>query len=618
MWPFISHRAYGEDEGSFLYNEEVRRGLLKMIKQAIYHRAKSTYAYAYDTETLHIRLRTAKNDIKSVQLRGNDPYDWQPNEKGEYEWCLKSTPMTKQHSTSEFDYWFIEIKPTYRRFKYGFILNDGTEELLFIERGFFNVDDEVIKKDVNSYFAFPYLNAEDVFKAPNWVRDTMWYQIFPERFANGDASINPENVLPWGEGEVTIDSFYGGDLQGIVDKLDHLKELGINGLYLTPIFESPSTHKYDTVDYYKIDPHFGDDAVFKTLVNEAHGRGMKVMLDAVFNHMGYNSPQWQDVIKNGEQSAYKDWFFIHEFPIIDEQGAPIVGTYEMFSFNPYMPKINTNHPEAKQYLIDIAVYWITEFGIDAWRLDVANEISHEFWRDFRKAVKAANPDLYIVGETWHDSYAWLQGDQFDAVMNYPLTKGILEFVATNHIDDQDFVDTIVEALYRYPANVNDVMFNLLDSHDTPRLATLASGCEGKIKLAYLLLYSLAGSPCIFYGSEAGLEGDNDTRSRQCMTWTDATCDMPYFNHLKRCIELRKEHSGNLEFIYNHQNTLIYRNLDEHSSIYFVINNNPHQVTIPLIPELQNREVHELYSDQILSFGESVILDSYGFMVVKAR
>ena len=387
-----------------------------MIKQAIYHRAKSAYAYAYDKETLHIRLRSAKNDIKAVKLLGNDPYDWQPNEKGEYEWCLKSTPMIKQHSTSEFDYWFIEIKPTYRRFKYGFILNDGIEELLFIERGFFSVEDEVIKKDVNSYFAFPYLNVEDVFKAPDWVRDTMWYQIFPERFANGDDSISPENVLPWGEGEVTIDSFYGGDLQGIVDKLDYLQELGINGLYLTPIFESPSTHKYDTVDYYKIDPHFGDDAIFKTLVNEAHQRGMKVMLDAVFNHMGYHSPQWQDVVKNGEQSEYKDWFFIHEFPVVDEEGAPIIGTYETFSFTPYMPKINTNHKEAKQYLIDIALYWIKEFGIDAWRLDVANEISHDFWRDFRKAVKEANPDLYIVGETWHDSYAWLLGDQFDAVM----------------------------------------------------------------------------------------------------------------------------------------------------------------------------------------------------------
>ena len=601
-----------------MYNEEVRRGQLKMIKQAIYHRAKSAYAYAYDKETLHIRLRSAKNDIKSVKLLGNDPYDWQPNEKGEYEWCLKSTPMIKQHSTSEFDYWFIEIKPTYRRFKYGFILNDGIEELLFIERGFFSVEDEVIKKDVNSYFAFPYLNAEDVFKAPDWVRDTMWYQIFPERFANGDDSISPENVLPWGEGEVTIDSFYGGDLQGIVDKLDYLQELGINGLYLTPIFESPSTHKYDTVDYYKIDPHFGDNVVFKTLVAEAHQRGMKVMLDAVFNHMGYHSPQWQDVVKNGEQSEYKDWFFIHEFPVVDEEGAPIIGTYETFSFTPYMPKINTNHKEAKQYLIDIALYWIKEFGIDAWRLDVANEISHDFWRDFRKAVKEANPDLYIVGETWHDSYAWLLGDQFDAVMNYPLTKAILEFVATNHIDDQGFVDTIVEALYRYPANVNDVMFNLLDSHDTPRLATLADGCEGKIKLAYLLLYSLIGSPCIFYGSEVGLEGDNDTRSRQCMIWTDAACEMPYFTHLKRCIELRKEYSGNLEFIYHHQNTLIYRKFDEHHSIYFIINNNPYHLTIPLIPELKNKEVHELYGNQILSFDETVSLDSYGFMVVKAR
>lgn len=591
-----------------------------MNTAAIYHRAKSTYAYAFDYETLHIRLKTARDDIKSVQLMGNDPYDWQPDESGEYHWMLKKVPMFKQYSTSLHDYWLIEIKPTHRRYKYGFILNDGVEERLFIERGFFNMDDEEILKDVNSFFAFPYLNPEDVFQAPRWVKETNWYQIFPERFANGNPNINPDGVMTWGEGEVKIDTFYGGDLQGIINHLDYLQDLGINGLYLTPIFESPSTHKYDTVDYYTIDPHFGDDETFRALVTEAHNRGMKIMLDAVFNHIGYQSQQWQDVIKNGEKSKYRDWFFIHQFPVVNTKGEPIIGSYETFSFTPFMPKLNTANEEVKQYLIDIALYWVKEFNIDAWRLDVANEIGHAFWRDFRKALKQANPDLYIVGETWHDSYAWLQGDQFDAVMNYPLTKAILEFSATNRIDAKTFVDTIVEALYRYPSNVNEVMFNLLDSHDTPRLATLAEGHQDKIKLAYVLLYSLTGSPCIFYGSEAGLEGDNDTRSRQCMKWDETASELPYFNHLKRCIELRKAYpvigtSGQLEFIYHENQSLIYGKYNEVESVYYYINNSPEQVVLPVIEELRNQIARDLYCDEEIKLETQIAIPAYSFKIL---
>lgn len=599
----------------------VMRGVSKMNIAAIYHRAKSTFAYAFDHDTLHIRLRTARDDMKSVQLIGNDPYDWQADESGEYHWMLKTQQMSKQYSTSDHDYWFIEVNPTYRRVKYGFILDDGEAELLYIERGFFNVDDEEISRDVNSYFAFSYLNAEDVFEAPKWVKDTNWYQIFPERFANGNSDINPEDVLPWGEGEVKVDTFYGGDLQGIVDHLDYLQDLGINGLYLTPIFEAPSTHKYDTIDYYKIDPHFGDESIFRKLVDEAHQRGMKVMLDAVFNHIGYESKQWQDVIKNGEKSQYKDWFFIHQFPVVDGAGQPVMGSYETFSFTPLMPKLNTANEEVKQYLIDIALYWINEFKIDAWRLDVANEIGHAFWRDFRKAVKQANPDLYIVGETWHDSYAWLQGDQFDAVMNYPLTKGILEFVATNRMNDQEFIDTIVEALYRYPSNVNEVMFNLLDSHDTPRIATLAKGNTDKVKLAYVLLYSLPGSPCLFYGSEAGLEGDNDTRSRQCMTSMNSPIDMPYFEHIKRCIELRKKYlaigtTGQIEFIYNQNQALIYRKYHEDESVYYYINNHSEEIILPVVDEFQNEVVCDIYQDESLAVKTQLLLSPFSFMILK--
>lgn len=182
--------------------------------------------------------------------------------------------------------------------------------------------------------------------------------------------------------------FFGGDLQGVIDHLDHLVELGINGIYFCPIFEAYSNHKYDTINYLNIDPAFGDKETFKKLVDECHRRGIKVMLDAVFNHIGDTSPQWQDVIKNGKDSPYADWFHIHEFPVSYQESADFEQasniTYDVFAFAPHMPKLNTANPEVKAYLLEIAKYWIEEFDIDAWRLDVANEVDHQFWKEFRK------------------------------------------------------------------------------------------------------------------------------------------------------------------------------------------------------------------------------------------
>ena len=593
-----------------------------MNKAAIYHRAKTNLAYAYDEKTLHIRLRTAKDDLQSVALYCADPYEWECTDESinKWEWKRVVLPMVKKETTSLHDYWFIEIKPEYNRFKYAFIVNDGVEELLYLERGFFDLDDEAIKQDGNSYFAFPYLNQEDVFKAPSWVRDVCWYQIFPERFANGDTSNDPENVLPWGSCDPTSKTFFGGDLQGIIDHLDYLQDLGVNGLYMTPIFVAPTTHKYDTIDYFEIDPAFGDKETFKKLVTEAHSRGMKIMLDAVFNHFGNLSPQWQDVIKNGENSRYKDWFFINSFPVVDEEGNAIMGSYETFGFCAEMPKVNTNHKEAKQYLIDIATYWIREFDIDAWRLDVANEIGHSFWRDFRQAVRAVKDDVYIVGETWHDSAPWLLGEQFDAVMNYPLTKGIIEYAATDSLNSDRFVDTIVEALLRYPRQVNEVMFNLLDSHDTIRLLSLANGHKEKVNLCYTMLYSLPGSPCLYYGSEVGIDGEYDPLCRRCMVWDDKQ-DLDYFTHIKKLIHLRKTHpaisnDGDLDIFMSEDNVLGYKKYTADEEVYYFINNNETSKTVTLPATLQHKKVADLYQSMTLNTEEVLEIAAHGFAILK--
>src|SRR5699024_5658775 len=209
---------------------------------------------------------------------------------------------------------------------------------------------------------------------------------------------------------------------GIIKHLDYLVDLGINGIYFTPIFKAHSNHKYDTIDYMEIDPQFGDKSTFKELVKACHEKGIRIMLDAVFNHSGYYFSQFQDVLEKGENSKYKNWFHIKDFPI---QTDP-VPNFDSFAFTSHMPKLNTEHPDVKQYLLDVATYWIKEFDIDGWRLDVANEVDHQFWREFRTAVKSVKQDVYILGEIWHDSMPWLQGDQFDAVMNYPFTNSAIE------------------------------------------------------------------------------------------------------------------------------------------------------------------------------------------------
>ncbi|WP_100010024.1 glycoside hydrolase family 13 protein [Lentibacillus sediminis] len=542
-----------------------------MIKEAIYHRPKNNFAYAYDENTLHIRLQTKKDDVKRVSLIHGDPYDWEDGK-----WQNGEREMMKSGSTALYDYWSIAVEPEFNRMRYAFKCESGEETLFYTERGFFAVPPE----DIGNYFCFPYLHRQDVFAAPEWVKDTVWYQIFPERFANGDATLNPTNALPWGSAAPETDNFFGGDFQGMIDHLDHLISLGINGIYLTPIFKAYSNHKYDTIDYMEIDPQFGDKETFRRFVRECHQRGIKVMLDAVFNHSGYYFGPFQDVLSKQEDSSYKDWFHIREFPLKTEP----MPNYETFGFVGSMPKLNTENPEVKRYLLDVARYWVKEFDIDGWRLDVANEVDHAFWREFRTVVKNEKPDAYILGEIWHDSMPWLQGDQFDAVMNYPFTNGLIEFFAKTNMGAEGFADSITEVLHMYPENVNKVAFNLLDSHDTPRVLTLAGGNRKRVKLLYLFQMSFTGTPCIYYGDEIGMAGDGDPGCRACMVWEEENQDRKMFDFLKQLIELRKSdpvfgNEGAFRFLYAEDGVIVYEKSNQGKRLIFAVNNKEEPVRL---------------------------------------
>ncbi len=578
-----------------------------MQKEAIYHRPKNNYAYAYDAKTIHLRLKTKKDDLSSVSLIYGDPYDWQHNT-----WQNHRKQMSLTGSDHLFDYWTTSVEPPYRRMRYGFLLESKDEKAIYTEKGFFIEE----PSDTNDYFSFPFINKVDVFQAPEWVKDTVWYQIFPERFANGDATTDPEDVLPWGKYPPARNNFFGGDFQGVINHLDHLTELGVNGIYFTPIFKAKSNHKYDTIDYMEIDPQFGDKETFKKLVQECHDRGIKVMLDAVFNHSGYYFEPFQDLLKNGEKSRYKDWFHVRSFPIATEP----LPSYDTFAFEASMPKLNTENPEVKEYLLEVGRYWVEEFDIDGWRLDVANEIDHQFWRDFRKEVKQIKKDLYILGEIWHDSMPWLQGDQFDAVMNYPMTSALLDHYAHGTITADLMANRLTSLLHSYPMNVNEVAFNLLGSHDTPRMLTLADNKKELVKLMYVLQFSFPGTPCIYYGDEIGMSGGADPGCRACMIWDKEEQDIELFQFLKNLISLRKHspafgNRGSFEILSSYNSIIHYKKETDTETLVFLINSSDEKVKID--PTLLPKEATILMGED--NFNKtSLTLQGFGFTILSLR
>lgn len=518
-----------------------------MNKAAIYHRPESEYAYLYTADELRLRIRTAKNDIQSISVVAGDPYNWQNGTwQRSANVVMKKTLVTETHQ-----YWQASLTAPFNRLNYGFILTDSLSDSIFYgDQGFETLtsssNDDSGLMGANNYFKMPYFQEIDRFKAPEWVKKTVWYQIFPERFANGDTSNDPSGTLPWQSGDhPTAESFYGGDLQGIIKHLDHFSQLGINGLYLTPIFKAPTNHKYDTQDYFEIDPHFGTKEDFKLLVEKAHVAGIRVMLDAVFNHIGDQSPQWQDVIANGRRSKYADWFHIHDFPVrytpTDNFEYTADANYDTFAFTPHMPKLNTANPEVQDYLIDIATYWIKEFDIDGWRLDVANEVDHHFWKKFRAATTNIKPDIYILGEIWTSAQSWLQGDEFSAVMNYAFTGSIVDFFAKQQISPSQMVHKLNAQLILNRDQTNQVMFNLLDSHDAPRILTVAHNNKAIVKQMYTFMFLQQGTPDIYYGSEYAMTGQQDPDNRKPMVWQSDQQDATMYDFLKQLIQLRHDY-----------------------------------------------------------------------------
>ncbi|WP_123623129.1 glycoside hydrolase family 13 protein [Halorubrum sp. CSM-61] len=550
---------------------------MSIDRAAVDHRPTNSDVYAHDEETVHVRLKTKRGNVERVRLLHADKFDWPES--------ATRTPMRLVGHDEQYDYWQLAVTPPNRRLCYAFHLKSGEERLWLTEWGFEagTIDDLPTAGERRSlhYFEFPFLHPSNVADPPDWVQDAVFYQIFPERFENGDPSRNPDSVADWGDSP-TSDSFFGGDLQGIIDRLDHLDDLGVTALYLTPVFESSSNHKYNTTDYTRIDPQFGDEETLRELVEAAHDLDIRVMLDGVFNHCGRRFEPFQDVVEHGADSEYADWFHVHEFPISFEPRP----SYDAFGFEPYMPKLNTENPEVRSYLLDVATYWVEEFGIDGWRLDVANEVDHAFWRDLRREVKAIDPDTYILGEVWHDARPWLHGDQFDAVMNYPFSYAVYEFLTEAEIDASTFADKCTRFLMRYPDRTNRSLFNLLGSHDTERLLHRCGGDERTFRLAMLLLFTYPGAPCVYYGDEVGMTGGDDPDCRRTMVWDETEQNRDLLAFVRRLISLRTDthplRRGSLSFDRDltDGDRLVYRRRSDDGSVAVAINRGSDPVRLP--------------------------------------
>ena len=524
-----------------------------MNKEAILHIPKSQYAFAYNQKELRIRLRAAKDDLDKVEIIYAVKYNWLTDRK--------SKQMQKSYSDALYDYYTVTLDVPDSRIGYIFLLQSGEEKYYYSEEGLtieYNHD-----KSYYNFFQYPYINETDLHKKVDWCDRAIFYQIFVDRFHMGSCSKDRNYIdKDWGE-LPKPKGFYGGDLPGITEKLDYLQDLGINSIYLTPIFQSPSNHKYDTIDYEEVDAMFGTNKDLKELVESAHKRGIKILLDAVFNHCSYLCKQFQDVLRKGKESVYYDWFIIRgDRPVLEQMN------YECFAACNYMPKWNTNNPEVQKFLLHIATKWIKEYGIDGWRLDVADEVSHDFWRQFRKAVKAAKPDALIVGENWHDSRPWLEGDQFDSIMNYSFTKACLDYFAYEKYSAQRFCERLSEILMRNTDQVNEMMLNLLDSHDTERFLTNVGENADKLKCALAVLFFFVGMPCIYYGTEIGTAGGYDPDSRRTFDWDKTRWNMDIYNTVKDLIRLRKEQIGGGIRIYAQNDLLVI----ERGTLSLIVNN----------------------------------------------
>ena len=500
-----------------------------MEYSAIFHDMDKRFCYAIDKDVFVIRVQVKKDDMKEIILHYEDKYI--PMERKD----TRKVISMKKVATSQFhDYYEAQLQMHLICLRYFFEFIDTHGEKVYYGNYEFNKD--CITNRDRMFDCPQNLREEEMFEVPQWAANKVVYQIFPSRFA----ASQPVDKELWYKAPITHMDDLHGNLRGIIEHLDYIENLGIDVLYMTPIFKSNSCHKYDTIDYYQIDPSFGTTEDLRELVQKAHERGMKVVLDAVYNHTGRDFFAFQDILENGEKSRYLDWYFIDELPPKGEMGE--IPNYKCFGYYGGMPKLNLKNPEVEKYITDVACYWIKECDIDGWRMDVGDEISHFFWKNFRKAIKAVKKDMLIIGEIWHYAGDFLEGDEWDTVMNYPFYLNMIDLLADTRINVSQFVQNLGYLEGRLNKKCYPLMWNLIDSHDTARFLHLCNDNKKKQHLAAAFQLLLPGMPMVYYGDEFAMPGANDPDCRRGMYWDEEYQDKEMFQWYKKLLQIRKTHT----------------------------------------------------------------------------
>jgi len=524
------------------------------------HKETKEYAYPLSRKEIFLKLESLDTMVDSV-----DVIYW----KRFREATRKSKAMKSliQGGPNRYFVGQIAFDDTLRYFQYVFEVTSQGRICYFSPLG-------ITESFPTKPFEYEGVLPDETFVTPEAFHGRVGYQIFPDRFFNGNPANDPAGTVAW-ESKPTRDNFFGGDLKGIQDKIPYLASLGIQTLFLTPIFEAKSNHKYDTIDYFKIDPSFGTIEDFHRLVTALHAKGIKLVLDGVFNHIGFYSKPFQDALRNGRESPYWDWFFIK-----GEAIDPIRVNYECVGDYKWMPKLNTSNPATQDYLLSVALYWLLQ-GADGWRLDVGDELASSFRRRLRQEIKRSYPEALILAETWHDGEDLLRGDQADTLMNYRLLDALVALLGEKPIDNTTFEQQISAVYFDYQSPAHPVLYNLIDSHDTERFLTTLKGDKKRLKIAAAFQFLLPGMPVIFYGDEIGMSGENDPDCRGAMKWEQIDWDLQ--GYYKKLAQLKNNHEalkkGDFAFVRTTGKSIAFLRKSPKENLLIVINPTPERETL---------------------------------------
>lgn len=515
-----------------------------MERSAIYHRPASEMAYMADKQNYRLQLKTKHRDITRVRVIFGAPQMLVKDSGQTDAWEYATKEMDKRLQNGIYDVWEVKLPiPATRKLKYAFHLLDREGNELLYDANLMQLYTPKAVQEMTGFLT-PYLVLDETTTTPEWTKKMIWYRLMPDRFANGDQQKDPKDTLEWGQ-EADKAKFFGGDLQGIIDKLDHIQGLGFNGIYLSPVFDAYSNHKFDTIDYYEIDPAFGTKEKFKELIEAIHQRGMKVMLDITCDHLSDFSLQWQDVRKYGVRSSFAKWFLIKEFPVryvpseLPDYSERL--TYEALNNNPHMPKVDLENPEVQAHFGNILTYWTRNFDIDGWSIADSNEIPAAFKRYLLETLRQVKEDIYLLGntiakKTEHD-------DVFAGNNSIDVRELVEGTFITKNIPPTELAYALNEHQLR--ADPSTLSASLLAA-DSPQTQRILAKCESNIQLLRAVLafmFMQPESPSILYGTEKGLKAGTEAALQPCMDWKDDQASDEMQRFLKTLLAMRTRYNN---------------------------------------------------------------------------